>query len=452
MMNQPRYGYRGAPTGANPYANPYAYPQYPTQPLTPRQLVERLDLDRRQRLLRPITLGTFLLSVLLLVDVLYPAVDQGGLVAVTVALIASGLAYLLCRIRMTNASAYVLLGGISVAVAIVITGHALQQNGLNTVDLRYYDFFVLPILLSAALSDRRAPIVIAIGACAFTIGSLLLLPHQTALQIYWDGNDKVAAGSLYDVIAVPVVILILTALAARLGVDSVRRALLGAARADELALLNERIVSQAREIEFERRRLADGVSHIQQVNAAFARGSYDARVRVDEGELLPLAMSLNALFERLQRLSRDQESYARLVMGANQLAVALRRVRAGDPYVTPEYTGTPLDQALVELATMRQLLRAPGAEPLSGNRPSQQGGYAAYNNTAAVYGQAPIPSADRFSAPSGFDHSANVTVDQGVDPGDNLAGDPNRQDAPADGVEQGSESGELPFWLRPSDE
>ena len=99
MMNRPMRGYSGAPMGrspmmANPYANPYVNPRNQA-PLSPRQIVERLDLDRRQRLLRPITLGTFILSALLVPAVVFPTPDMGGLSAVTVALIGSGLAYLL---------------------------------------------------------------------------------------------------------------------------------------------------------------------------------------------------------------------------------------------------------------------------------------------------------------------------------------------------------------------
>jgi hypothetical protein len=448
---------------ASQYANPYMNPRNQA-PLTPRQIVERLDLDRRQRLLYPITLGAFILTLLLIPAVVFPTPDMGGLAAVSVAVVGSGLAYLFCRLRMTDVSSYFLLGGITLAAAINIVARAYAQNGLDGTDLRYYDFFVLPILLSAVLADRRAPIVIAVCTCAFTIVSLILLPRQPDLQLYIDGNYKAEVGSLYDVIAVPVVIQILTAITARLGVDSVRRALLGAARADEMAQLNERIISQTREIEFQRRRLADGVSHIQQVNAAFARGNFDARVRVDEGELLPLAMSLNALFDRLQRLSRDQEQHMRMVMGANQLAAALRQARASGSFFPPDYTGTPLDQALVELAAMRQALSVGSASSNGqfGATPSQQGGYGPYS-TAGVYGGSSgqgsqgnqgSQGGSQGSAPSSFDYRPSSGFDQQngaqYNPSGDSAGDLNGQQG-AD-PDRANESGELPFWLRPSDE
>jgi hypothetical protein len=162
-------------------------------------------------------------------------------------------------------------------------------------------------------------------------------------------------------------------------------------------------------------------------------------VRVDEGELLPLAMSLNALFDRLQRLSRDQEQHARMAMGANQLASALRRVRAGGPFLPPDYTGTALDQALVELAAMRQALGVAGAAPQVGSAPS---------NTASVYGRGPSQGGSQNgysqgSAPSSLEYRS------GYDQQGGSAGDLNGQQPDPS---RAGESGELPFWLRPEEE
>jgi hypothetical protein len=168
------------------------------------------------------------------------------------------------------------------------------------------------------------------------------------------------------------VILVMTAIAAWLGADSVQRALLRAARADELSAANERVLAQAREIELQRRRLHDGIQHMQQVHAAFARGQFDARARVPEGELLPLAVSLNYLLDRMQRLSREQEQRARMDQGIREMVAALKRVRAGEGYVAPDYTGTTLDEVLVELATLMPL--RPGiAMPAGPSRPFTPG-------------------------------------------------------------------------------
>lgn len=162
-------------------------------------------------------------------------------------------------------------------------------------------------------------------------------------------------------IAIPLVIQGLTAAAAWLGADSVRRSLLSATRADELTLANERIVSQARELERRDRQLRDGMAHLQQVHTAFARGNYDTRAHLNDRELQPLAVSLNQLLMQMQRLLREQGQRSRIEMAAGELVYALRRLRAGGGYVSPAYTGTAFDEVLLELVTAHQqgLLTAP---------------------------------------------------------------------------------------------
>jgi hypothetical protein len=129
-----------------------------------------------------------------------------------------------------------------------------------------------------------------------------------------------------------------------------------------------------------------------------------------------------------------------MVMGSNQLAAALRRARAGGPFMPPDYTGTPLDQTLVELAAMRHALDAAGVAPQTGSAPS---------STASVYGRGSSQGGgqdgySQRSAPSSFNFDPNAGYDQqgGVGELNGQQASPNRAD----------ESGELPFWLRPDGE
>jgi hypothetical protein len=195
----------------------------------------------------------------------------------------------------------------------------------------------------------------------FTILSIFLLPHTPILQQYWDGRYTVVLGSVYDVIGIAVLLQALAAVGSWLGADSVRRALLDASRADDLAAANERIQVHAAAAERRDTRLRTGIAHLQQVHAAVSRGQWDVRARVAEGDLLPVAMSLNLLLDRLGRLMREQDQRLRLEQGVEALAVALRRVRAGASAQLPAYAGTPLDAVLVELAA----LHLPGAGPLA---------------------------------------------------------------------------------------
>jgi signal transduction histidine kinase len=238
----------------------------------------------------------------------------------------------------------------------------LRQGGLDLNDLRVYDLFVLPIILSAVLVTRRGPVIVAIVSIAFTITSIILLPKSPALQQYWDGTYPYAIGSSYDVVIVPVVLQGLAAVAAWLGADSVRRALLQAYQVEEIS-------AAKLQVEDQQRRLQRGIAHIQQVHSAVAHGQWDARAQVEATELIPVAVSLNLLLDRISRLTRDQEQRQRVDRTAHELAQALRRLRLGDGYTPPAFTGTSFDEVLMELDVLRTV--RPTSRPPTSSAPSQ---------------------------------------------------------------------------------
>lgn len=153
-------------------------------PLTPLAIVQGYDRIRRQRLVRMMTLGVAGLTLVLLPSVFFPTLDSVSLGALLIVLVGSSVAYLLNRVQQVSAAGYFLLGGGTAGVAWVIALRALQQ-GLTTTDLRLYDFFVLPIVLSGVIANRRMPILLGCLTGVFTLLTLLFLPHATDLQLYW---------------------------------------------------------------------------------------------------------------------------------------------------------------------------------------------------------------------------------------------------------------------------
>ena len=91
--------------------------------------------------------------------------------------------------------------------------------------------------------------------------------------------------------------------------------------------------------------------------------TWNARARLADDEMQPLAMSLNMLLGQMQRLQREQEQRARIEQAAHELAITLRRTRIGGPYVPPQYTGTIFDVVLLELVTWYQRGGMSGPSP-----------------------------------------------------------------------------------------
>lgn len=313
---------------------------------TPQQKLYTNERRRRRRLVRLVSIGILIGTGLLIPTALIPTPDTVSLVAVLLAFAGAGVGYLLNRMQFIDSAGYAVLGGLMVAIGWEILAQSARQGGLDLNDLRVYDLFVLPIVLSAVLVTRRGPVILAAMSITYTIISLILLTKSPTLQQYWDGTYPYALGSSYDVVIVPVVLQAMSATAAWLGADSVRRALLDAYRIEEISAAKAQVEDQ-------QRRLQRGIAHIQQVHAAVAHGQWDARAQVEAAELMPVAVSLNLLLDRISRLTRDQEQRQRVDRSAHELAQALRRLRNGEGYMPPAYTGTPLDEVLVELNVLR---------------------------------------------------------------------------------------------------
>lgn len=443
-MSVPRGQGEGDHAGDMAADDPLAFLMWP--PTSPEQVMREADWRRRQRLLRIIALGVIVAVVLLIPTCLIPSLDRVTLGALIIALGGTLLAYTLNQTGRVNAGGYALMAGLFLAVSWEVIAKAQAQPGIDLVDARLYDLFVLPIVISTVVIGRRGPIVFGGAAIAFTVASFLLLKHTPELQQYWDGHYKDAVpGSVYDLIAVPCAIQMLTAVAAWLGADSVRRALLEAGRADELAAANDQVQAQARAAEAARYRTQQGIAHLQQVHAAVARGQWDARANIAEGELMPVALSLNLLLDRLSRLVRETDDRERVNAAAHELAIALRRLRAGEPYDPPNYTGTPFDEVLVELARLRNV------PPPTGSLAAGPRSLAAQDLASPATGREPsepwMAILDRPNA--GAAQAATPTQPRSAPSTAPAAGSP--QAWPDLGPVRGPGTGELlPEWLRPT--
>jgi len=387
-----------AAQGVSPQSAAWPVGAHPSA--TPLEVLRDYEQSPRRRLLRILSLGVMIPVILLIPAALIPTVDQVTLIALAIALLGAIVAFALTLGGWVTLGGFALTASLSLAIAWEIVTKALAQHGVDLVDTRLYDLLVLPIVVSGIVMGRRGPIVFGAISIAFTTASLIQLPHTTPLQQYWDGKYTFAIiGSVYDVIAVPCVIQLLGAIATWLGADSVRRTLLEAARADGLATANAQIQAQTRAIEVQHYRLYQDIAQLQSVHAAVARGQWDARANITDGELLPVALSLNLLLDRISRLTHEVDERARMEAASRELAAALRRLSAGQPYTPPSYTSTPLDGVLAELARLQAV---PPPPPPSAARPNPA-------NVVSITPAAPAPSNRASSGPFLNDYSASLS-------------------------------------------
>ncbi len=81
----------------------------------------------------------------------------------------------------------------------------------------------------------------------------------------------------------------------------------------------------------EKQTLEEGVAVLQRVHAQVARGDFTVRARINGGPLLPIAVSLNLMLDRLSTLSQRGAAYEKLLYSIRLLQEALNRNTHGQP-------------------------------------------------------------------------------------------------------------------------
>ncbi len=104
---------------------------------------------------------------------------------------------------------------------------------------------------------------------------------------------------------------------------------------ERLEIVNRRVEDQARIIAERNVALERGVAELKDVQARLANGNLRARARLTGGELLPLAISLNLLADRLMHVEQADAYLQRLTQALAELGIALDRYRFGGPLIIP---------------------------------------------------------------------------------------------------------------------
>ncbi len=104
---------------------------------------------------------------------------------------------------------------------------------------------------------------------------------------------------------------------------------------NRLEVASQRIEEQAAQAARRNNDLEVGITHLKDVQARLANGNLRARARLNEGELMPLAASLNLMAERLARLEQTDLHAQRMRQAVEELCVAIERARAGKPFIVP---------------------------------------------------------------------------------------------------------------------
>lgn len=211
-------------------------------------------------------------------------------------------------------------------ILVVVLVYAIQTltilnapGGLTVSGLPMLDFSVLPDVFALAFFSANSLFLVAGINIIQVWGILVYGPHDAALAQLLRIAPGQTFSHIYDLQLITVAVLYVFG-------RSVEHALARADRAEEIVAFEKREKERQEQGLEQKRQLDAGIQQILQTHVAVANGDLDARAPLHQDHVLwQVAVALNNLISRHQRLSHDEQELRRWVQ-QESLRVANRTV------------------------------------------------------------------------------------------------------------------------------
>lgn len=252
--------------------------------------------------------------------------------------------------RRVAAAAYILVIGGSIAVAAQAVAFALTGR---PQDVAHYALLFIPIILDAGL--LFVPEGTLITACATATLAAFAILFALSLQPVLDKHEA------YQLVVYTVGMQAVTGLVAWLLAQFILESSVEMQRAQELQFAQARYEALAAQVDETQGLLALSTARMQQAIGRALSGEYLSRVEIPDGELAPLAESLNLLLARYEAAAQAEQVRSRLDAAALPLIDNISRMAdvgtgVSTPTSLPVMTNTPLDSVSLALSQMQHAM------------------------------------------------------------------------------------------------
>jgi hypothetical protein len=313
--------------------------------LLQRALLNFAEQERqRARLLVILLLAQAASLLLILPGSLFGHFSLSGVLVVLGGLAFFGVVWLLHWLSKTDEACYLLVlggGGIVVLDLLFSAAHLLSLETLHIALL-----FLLVILSSGILFSPETALILALIFALFTTLVLLVFPTSVQLLPLFDGQAR------YLTIIYLVIAQLGVGLVAWFFGRQMQESIHLITYVAGLEMTNKRLHKRLRQTAEKKRNLEGGLAIIQQTHARVAAGDYSARAHV-EGDLLPLAVSLNLMLERVESFVHSEHERERMETAVAGLAEMAGKVGQESMGQLPVPTGTALDGLSIAIKQMQ---------------------------------------------------------------------------------------------------
>lgn len=298
------------------------------------------ERQRRARLISALLILSVLAVLLFIPSAL---VSSSSLIWFSVILFGGGslLVALLNRAGLINLSAVFYLMIIDGA----ITSYLVLKPALNCGNLSDFDLYILAVLVGGMILPRPLIPFTGITHVILIVGIYTWRPHDSLLtQLV-----QLEGGNAYTALAGLIVLQLAGTGIAWLHAWSVKRSLLRANRAEELAEARAALNKQALLIAEQNRHLETGIAQILETHQQIAAGNLAVRAPAQRDQALwQIGQSLNMMLRRFQQQAQEDRLMRETQREIEQVIDALFAARAGN-YAPLPPLHTPLASRLYKV-------------------------------------------------------------------------------------------------------
>lgn len=247
--------------------------------------------------------------------------------------------------RRVSTAAYILVVGGGLAIAAQAILLAINGNALHAAQSAL--LFPAIILEAGLLFAPEVTLIIAAAAATLSAFAVLLaislMPnvdrHEAYLLIVYTLGLQAIAGLIAWLLS-----------------QFIFESAIQAQRTEEMQFAQVRLEALTAQVAEHRRLLEGDIVDMQSTITRAIAGEYSVRAEVPEGELAPLAGSVNVLIQRVEAAAQAEQMRARLealVLPMIDSIAHMADTGTPPPASLPFMTGTPLDSLLVVLSQMQ---------------------------------------------------------------------------------------------------
>lgn len=285
------------------------------------------ERQRRARLISALLILSILAMLLFISSAL---ISSSPLIWIAVMLFGGGslLIALFNRAGLTNLGAVLYLLVIDGA----LTSYLVLKPALNCGNLSDFDLYIFAVLIGGMILPRFLIPFTGIINVALIIGIYTWRPHDTLLMQL----VQLEGGNAYSALAGLIVLQLGGTGIAWLHAWSVRRSLIRASRAEELAEARAALNKQALLIAEQNRRLETGIAQILETHQQIAAGNLAVRAPAQRDQTLwQIGQSLNMMLRRFQQQAQEDHLMRETQQEVEQVIEVLFAARSGNHVSLP---------------------------------------------------------------------------------------------------------------------